>query len=46
MRMCNFWAQKGPFPQMRIFTENLFMTLDSFIHVDLHAKNQIQMLIY
>ena len=19
MRMCNFWAQNGPFPQMRIF---------------------------
>ena len=41
MRMCNFWAQKGPFPQMRIFSENLFMSLVSFIHANLHAKNQI-----
>ena len=23
MRMCNFWAQNGPFAQIRIFSENL-----------------------
>ena len=45
MRMCNFWAQNGPFPQMRIFSENLFMSLVSFIHAYLHAKNQSQILI-
>ena len=46
MRMCNFWAQNGPFPQMRIFSENLLMSLVSFIHAYLHAKNQSQILIY
>ena len=46
MRMCNFWAQNGPFPQIRIFSENLLMSLVSFIHAYLHAKNQIQILIY
>ena len=46
MRMRNFWAQNGPFPQMRIFSENLFMRLVSFIHAYLHAKNQSQILIY
>ena len=46
MRMRNFWAQNGPFPQMRIFSENLLMSLVSFIHAYLHAKNQIQILIY
>ena len=40
MRMCNFWAQNGPFPQMRIFSENLLMSLVSFIHAYIHAKNQ------
>ena len=39
MRMCNFWAQNDPFPQMRIFSENLLMRLVSFIHAYLHAKN-------
>ena len=29
MRMCNFWAQNGPFPQMRIVSENLFTSLVS-----------------
>ena len=33
MRMYNFWAQNGPFPQMRIFSENLLKSLVSFIHV-------------
>ena len=46
MRMYNFWAQNGPFPQIRIFSENLLMSLVSFIHAYLHAKNQIQILIY
>ena len=46
LRMCNFWAQNGPFPQMKIFSENLFMSLVSFIHAYLHAKNQSQVLIY
>ena len=46
MRMRNFWAQNGPFPQMRIFSENLLMSLVSFIHAYLHAKNQSQILIY
>ena len=45
MKMCNFWAQNGPFPQMRIFSENQFMSLVSFIHAYLHAKNQSQVLI-
>ena len=40
MRMYNVWAQNGPFPQMRIFSENLLMSLVSFIHACLHAKNQ------
>ena len=46
MRMCNFWAQNGPFPQIRTFSENLLMTLVSFIHAYLHAKNQSQILNY
>ena len=46
MRMCNFWAQNGPFPQMRIVSENLFPSLVSFIHAYLHANNQSQILIY
>ena len=45
-RMCNFWAQNGPFPQMRIVSENLFTSLVSFIHAYLHARDQIQILIY
>ena len=44
--MCNFWVQNEPFSQMRIFSENLLMSLVSFIHVYLHAKNQSQILIY
>ena len=46
MRMPNFWAQNGPFSQMIIFSENLLMTLVSFIHAYLHAKNQNLVLIY
>ena len=46
MRMCNFWAQNDPFPQLRAFPEKLLMSLVSFIHFYLHAKNQIQVLIY
>ena len=46
LRMHNFWAQNGPFPQIRIFSENLLMSLVSFIHAYLHAKNQSQIFIY
>ena len=46
MRMCNFWVQNGPFPQIRIFSENLLMSLVSFIHAHLHAKNTSQILIF
>ena len=42
----NFWAQNSLFPQMRIFAENLLMSLVSFIHAYLHAKNQSQILVY
>ena len=45
MRTCNFWAQNGPFQQMRIFSENL-LSLVSFIHAYLNVKNQSQILIY
>ena len=44
--MRNFWAQNGPFHQMRIFfSENLLMILVSFIYTYLHATNQNQILI-
>ena len=46
MSMCNLWVQNGPFPQIRIFLENLLMSLVSFIHAYLHARNQSQILIY
>ena len=46
MKMYNFWAQNGPFPQMRIFSKTLLMSLVSFIHAYLHAKNQSQILIF
>ena len=45
-RMCNFWAQNGPFSQTRIFSENLLLSLVPFIHVYLYARNQSQILIY
>ena len=40
MRMRNFWVQNGPFPKMRICSENLLMSLVFFIHAYLYAKNQ------
>ena len=46
MRMRNFWVQNDPFPQIRIFSGNLLMSLVSFIHAYLYAKNQYQILIY
>ena len=46
MRLCNFWAQNGPFPHMKTFSGKLFISLVSFIHAYLHAKNQSQILIY
>ena len=46
MRVHNFWAQNGPFPQIRSFSEILLMSLVSFVHAYLHAKNQSQILIY
>ena len=46
MKMRNFWAQNGPFPQIRIFSKTLLMSLNSFIHAYLHVKNQSQILIY
>ena len=46
IRMRNFWAQNGPFAKMRIFSENLLMSLVSSIHAYLYAKNQSQILIY
>ena len=46
MRMSNFWVQNDSFPQIRVFSENLFRSLVSFIHAYLHAKNQSQILIY
>ena len=33
MRICYFSAQNGPFAQMRIFSENLLISLVPFIHV-------------
>ena len=44
--MRHFWAQNGPFAQMRIFSENLLINIFPFIHADLHSKNQIQVSIY
>ena len=46
MRMRNLGAQNGPFSKMRIFSENLLMSIVSFIHAYLHAKNESQVLIY
>ena len=36
----------SPFPQMRILSENLLMSLLSLIYAYLHVKNQSQILIY
>ena len=38
MRVQDFWAQKNPLPQMRIFSESLLISLVSFIHAYQHAK--------
>ena len=48
MTMHHFWAQSGAFTSNNFFffSENLLMSLVSFIHVYLHAKNQSQILIY
>ena len=44
--MRNFWAQNGPLsPNENFFSENLLMSLVSFIHAYLHAKNQSQIFI-
>ena len=39
-----FLAQNGLFPQMRIFSEHLLMSLVPFIYAYLQAKNQSQIL--
>ena len=45
--MRNFWTQNGPFPQMRIFSENLLTSgFFFFIPSYLHAKKQSHILIY
>ena len=46
MRMHHFWAQNDPFAKMRIFLENLLISLVPFFHAYLHAKNQSPILIY
>ena len=46
MVMHHFWAQSGPFASNKFFSKNLLMSLVSFIHAYLHAKNQSQILIY
>ena len=38
--MRNFWTQNGPFPQMRIFSENLLISLVPFIHAYLQSTCQ------
>ena len=45
MTMHHFWAQSGPFTSNNFFSENLLMSLASFIHAYLHNKNQSQILI-
>ena len=42
MRMCNFWAQNSPFPQMKICSENLLMSLISFIHAYYMLKIKVR----
>ena len=47
MRMHNFWAQNGLFPQMRFFSPRKPVNEPfAFIHAYLHAKNQSHILIY
>ena len=43
VRMCNLWPIS---PNKNFFSENLLMSLISFILAYLHAKNQSQILIY
>ena len=49
MRMHHFWAENGPFPQMRIFSEYLLISLVPFIHSCLStcqkSKSDINLLI-
>ena len=42
MWMCNLWARNGRFPQIRIFSEKLLISLVSFIHAYLHAKIKVR----
>ena len=46
MAMHHFWAKSGPFDWNSFFSKNLLMSLVSFTHAYLHAKNQSQILIY
>ena len=41
-----FGPKIAHFPKWEFFSENLLMSLVSFIHAYLHAKNQSQILIY
>ena len=41
-----FGPKMAHFPKWNFFSENLLMSLVSFIHAYLHAKNQSQILIY
>ena len=41
-----FGLKMADFPKLEFFSENLLMSLVSFIHVYLHAKNQSQILNY
>ena len=41
-----FWPKMVHLPKWEFFSEKLLMSLVSFIHVNLHAKNQSQILIY
>ena len=42
VRMCNFWSQNGPFPRMRIFSENLLMSLVPSIHAYYMPKIKVR----
>ena len=45
-RFTIFGSKVVHLPQIIFFSENLLMSLVSFIHVYLHAKNESQILIY
>ena len=45
-RFAMFWPSMACFPKCDFFSENLLLSLVSFIHTHLHAKNQSQILIY